>query len=116
MNMRRDELVELSLRELGSCSRKQASEITERGGGEGNEGHVFAPAGDRCRASGKQDSVPESFSCGDWTATGWPFTMEGAVRSGYRAAKLVAEAANQPQKFMVPDLPAAPLMRLFKKP
>lgn len=26
---------------------------------------------------------------GDWTATGWPATMEGAVRSGYSAAKAV---------------------------
>src|SRR5205823_13425350 len=24
---------------------------------------------------------------GDWTATGWPPTMEGAVRSGYLAAR-----------------------------
>lgn len=31
------------------------------------------------------------FVAGDWTATGWPATMEGAVRSGYRAAeKLLA--------------------------
>ena len=27
---------------------------------------------------------------GDWTDTGWPPTMEGAVRSGYRAAEAVA--------------------------
>lgn len=26
---------------------------------------------------------------GDWTQTGWPATMEGAVRSGYRAAEAV---------------------------
>ena len=26
---------------------------------------------------------------GDWTATGWPATMEGAVRSGYLAAEVV---------------------------
>lgn len=26
------------------------------------------------------------FLAGDWVATGWPATMEGAVRSGYRAA------------------------------
>ncbi len=26
---------------------------------------------------------------GDWTATGWPATMEGAVRSGYRAAEAI---------------------------
>jgi monoamine oxidase len=27
---------------------------------------------------------------GDWTATGLPATIEGAIRSGYRAADLVA--------------------------
>jgi monoamine oxidase len=29
---------------------------------------------------------------GDWTATGLPATLEGAVRSGFRAAALVTEA------------------------
>ena len=30
---------------------------------------------------------PRLFLAGDWTATGWPATMEGAVRSGYGAAR-----------------------------
>src|SRR5207253_286627 len=30
---------------------------------------------------------PRIFLAGDWTATGWPATMEGAVRSGYLAAQ-----------------------------
>ncbi len=29
------------------------------------------------------------FLAGDWTDTGWPATMEGAVRSGYRAAEAI---------------------------
>jgi squalene-associated FAD-dependent desaturase len=29
---------------------------------------------------------------GDWTATGWPATMEGAVRSGYLAAEAISSA------------------------
>jgi squalene-associated FAD-dependent desaturase len=32
-------------------------------------------------------SVPNLFLAGDWTATGWPATMEGAVRSGFLAAE-----------------------------
>lgn len=32
---------------------------------------------------------------GDWTDTGWPATMEGAVRSGNTAADVVWEAARQ---------------------
>jgi len=42
------------------------------------------------------------FLAGDYTLTGWPATMEGAVRSGYLAAEAVL---GQPGKFLVPDLP-----------
>jgi squalene-associated FAD-dependent desaturase len=34
--------------------------------------------------------VPGLFLAGDWTATGWPATMEGAVRSGTLAAEAIA--------------------------
>ena len=44
------------------------------------------------------------FLAGDWTRSGWPATMEGAVRSGYLAAEAVTRAAGQPQKFLVPDI------------
>jgi squalene-associated FAD-dependent desaturase len=55
------------------------------------------------------------FLAGDWTATGWPATMEGAVRSGYLAAEALARAAGQNKaRFLVPDLPAQGLMRLFR--
>ena len=35
--------------------------------------------------------LPGLFLAGAWTATGWPATMEGAVRSGRRAAEAVLE-------------------------
>jgi squalene-associated FAD-dependent desaturase len=57
---------------------------------------------------------PRVFLAGDWTATGWPATMEGAVRSGYLAAQSLARVAGQRgANFLVPDLPASGLMRLF---
>ncbi len=57
---------------------------------------------------------PRVFLAGDWTATGWPATMEGAVRSGYLAAEAVARAAGHPDAhFLSPDLPATGFMRLF---
>ncbi|HEX7961332.1 MAG TPA: hydroxysqualene dehydroxylase HpnE [Terriglobales bacterium] len=56
---------------------------------------------------------PRVFLAGDWTATGWPATMEGAVRSGYKAAEAIAKAAGEQRSFMRADLPAAGLMRLF---
>jgi squalene-associated FAD-dependent desaturase len=57
---------------------------------------------------------PRVFLAGDWTATGWPATMEGAVRSGYLAAEALARATGQKDaRFLSPDLPASGLMRLF---
>jgi squalene-associated FAD-dependent desaturase len=56
---------------------------------------------------------PRVFLAGDWTATGWPATMEGAVRSGYLAAEAVARAAGRELRFLAPDLPASGFMRLF---
>jgi squalene-associated FAD-dependent desaturase len=41
---------------------------------------------------------------GDWTATGWPATMEGAVRSGYLAAEALLKRAGQPARLLQPDL------------
>ena len=44
------------------------------------------------------------FLAGDWTRSGWPPIMEGAVRSGYLAAEGVTRAAGQERKFLLPDL------------
>ena len=57
---------------------------------------------------------PRLFLAGDWIATGWPSTMEGAVRSGYLAAEALTKADGNPQKYLRPDLPAQGLMRLFQ--
>jgi squalene-associated FAD-dependent desaturase len=57
--------------------------------------------------------LPRLFLAGDWTRTGWPSTMEGAVRSGYLAAEALTNEAGNPKKFLLPDLPAQGLMRLF---
>jgi len=48
--------------------------------------------------------VANLFLAGDWTRSGWPATMEGAVRSGYLAAEAVAQAAGTPQRFLLPDI------------
>ena len=48
-----------------------------------------------------ETAVGNLFLAGDWTRSGWPATMEGAVRSGYRAAEAVAAAAGRPQKFLL---------------
>jgi zeta-carotene desaturase len=57
---------------------------------------------------------PRVFLSGDWTATGWPATMEGAVRSGYLAAEALARfAGGKSASFLVPDLAPGGLMKLF---
>jgi squalene-associated FAD-dependent desaturase len=55
------------------------------------------------------------FLAGDWTATGWPATMEGAVRSGYQAAEAITAADGAPRKFLQPDLPVEGLSRILAK-
>jgi squalene-associated FAD-dependent desaturase len=48
---------------------------------------------------------------GDWTSTGWPATMESAVRSGYLAAESILAAAGRPRAIVRADLPRAWLAR-----
>ena len=48
--------------------------------------------------------MPNLALAGDWTDTGWPSTMEGAVRSGYLAAEAILRAFGQPERILVPDL------------
>jgi squalene-associated FAD-dependent desaturase len=49
-------------------------------------------------------TIPGLYLAGDWTRTGWPATMEGAVRGGYLAAEAVAAAAGRPQRFLLRDI------------
>ena len=53
------------------------------------------------------------YLAGDWTDTGWPATMEGAVRSGYLAAEAVLRKAGEPRQFLQPDLPPDGLVRFW---
>jgi len=55
--------------------------------------------------------LPGFFLAGDWVRTGWPSTMEGAVRGGYLAAERILAAEGRPELLLAPDLPATPLLR-----
>jgi len=70
------------------------------------------PGADALRP-GPKTSIEGLFLAGDWTATGWPSTMEGAVRSGRIAADALLRSRGLPGKPLVPDLPKNPLVRLF---
>lgn len=114
--LRRDEIVAKVLeevRELFPSSRDaqllKAVVVKE------TESTISFPPGTDALRPGPDSTLANLFLAGDWTATGWPPTMEGAVRSGYRAAERVTAATGNPKQFLVPDLPTEPLVRLLRR-
>jgi zeta-carotene desaturase len=114
--LRRDEIIMKVLdevRELFPASRQarllKAVVVRE------TESTISFPPGSDALRPGTASPIENLFLAGDWTATGWPPTMEGAVRSGYLAAERVTAAAGNPQRFLVPDLSTEPLARLLTR-
>jgi squalene-associated FAD-dependent desaturase len=107
----RQEIIDLAVRELAEFfpTAHEAKLIKATVVKEVHATFSPAPGSDAFRPS-HQSPWPRLFLAGDWTATGWPATMEGAVRSGYGAAQALSGT-----KLLVPDLPAKGLMRLFAK-
>jgi len=118
---RRVQLVVSASRDLAALSRKQILELAladvsrffpRAHGAAPIKAHVVkeiratfsAAPGTESRRPAADSGPPKVFLAGDWTRTGWPATMEGAVRSGYIAAEAVARAAGQPQGFLLPDI------------
>ncbi len=61
----------------------------------------------------QQSPIANVQLAGDWTSTGWPGTMEGAVRSGYLAAENVLRQCGRPENLVQPDLPRALLSKVL---
>jgi squalene-associated FAD-dependent desaturase len=61
------------------------------------------PGVDRARP-GQQSPISNLLLAGDWTRSGWPATMEGAVRSGYLAAECILRQMGREEKLVQPDL------------
>jgi zeta-carotene desaturase len=57
---------------------------------------------------------PNCYLAGDWTATGWPSTMESAARSGYLAAEALCQSQGDQRKILIPDLKPKGLMQFLK--
>jgi zeta-carotene desaturase len=110
----RNEIIDLAMRELAEFF-PAAREANLTKATVIKEVHATFSPSPGCDAYRPSHTSPwqRLFLAGDWTATGWPSTMEGAVRSGYGAAEALAVASSKAQKFLVPDLPARGLMRLF---
>jgi zeta-carotene desaturase len=108
----REEIIELAMRELAEFfpAAKAAKLVKAAVTKEVHATFSVTPGLDQHRP-GPNTGWPRVFLSGDWTATEWPATMEGAARSGYRAAEALTAAVGTPQKFVMPDLPAQGLMK-----
>jgi len=71
-----------------------------------------APGSDQWRPAQKSP-LSSLYLAGDWTATGWPSTMEGAVRSGYLAAEAILSDSGATRKYLQPDLRPEGLARVW---
>ena len=113
--MQRQEIVDLAVRELAQFFPRvaQAKLLKATVVKEVRATYSIRPQLDLLRPP-STSPWPRIFLAGDWVATGWPATMESAVRSGYLAAEAVSRAAEEPARFLQPDLPATGLMRLFR--
>jgi len=114
VEMGRQEIIDLALRELAEFfpAANEAKLLKATVVKELHATYSALPGSDAYRPA-TRSPWPRLFLAGDWTRTGWPATMEGAVRSGYTAAQILAEDANKPHRFLVEDLPAKGLMAWF---
>lgn len=105
----REEVLEIALRELAEFFPvvKDASVLKAAVIKEVHATYSVLPGLDKFRPQ-VRTAWPRIFLAGDWTASGWPATMEGAVRSGYLAAEAVTG-----RKFLAADLKPKGFMRLF---
>ncbi len=71
---------------------------------------VFSPLpGSQALRPRQQSPLANLQLAGDYTQTGWPATMEGAVRSGFLAAENILRRRGRPTAILRPDLPTARL-------
>jgi len=110
----RQEIIDLCLKEIRQAlpAAREANLVKATVIKEATATFSPEPGVDRWRPK-QETSIRKLFLAGDWTATGWPATMEGAVRSGYLAAEAVLRTAGTPQKFLQPDLGADGLVTLW---
>ena len=65
-------------------------------------------------APARGPAIDNLYLAGDWCDTGWPATMEGAVRSGYAAAAAICRSDGNDTAGIVDDVPASWLARLLR--
>jgi squalene-associated FAD-dependent desaturase len=113
VGMSREQVLELTLGSLGKyLPRVREARLLKAAVTKEVRATFSVPPGvDRLRPAQDASPWPGVYLAGDWTRTGWPATMEGAVRSGFLAAEGVVRGAGGSEHFLVPDLPASGWMR-----
>lgn len=66
------------------------------------------PGSNRCRPT-QGTGIENLVLAGDWTQTGWPATMEGAVRGGNLAAEQILSRLGRPECCVAEELPVSRL-------
>jgi zeta-carotene desaturase len=105
VDMGRAEVIEVAMRELKEFFPKASEAVLQRA-------HVVKEVRATFSAAPNLETIrPENWTpvanlylAGDWTRSGWPATMEGAVRSGYLAAEALLKAQGEAAKFLLPDV------------
>jgi predicted NAD/FAD-dependent oxidoreductase len=107
----REELLAMALRELRRFFPESARANVIKSGvlKEARATFTVAPGEDDARPA-QATAIPGLYLAGDWTATGWPSTMESACRSGRLAA---GAAMGDAAQFMAKEPDATGLSRLF---
>ena len=105
VEMPRQDVIALAVRELGEFLPKVREAKLEKAQVIKEVRATFSAApGLEERRPAAVTPLRNFFLAGDWTRSGWPATMEGAVRSGYLAAEAVAAASGAPARFLIPDI------------
>jgi len=112
--MTREEAIELAVRELAEFFPAVSRAKLEKAAlvKEVRATFTVPPGIDAFRPT-SASPWPNCVLAGDWTATGWPSTMESAARSGHLAAEAVCAAMGARQSFVNADLKPRGLMRFL---
>jgi len=114
-NQSQQEIVALCKRELEQLLPAMASATIVRSVVIRENAATFSPRpGADAWRPGQRTDIRNLFLAGDWTQTGWPATMESAVRSGYQAAEAVLAQDGRPMTIVQPELPVTGLARWFR--
>ena len=101
----RQEIIDMAVRELGEFfpivneARLEKAQVIKE-----VRATFSATPGLEALRPGARTTFRNFFLAGDWTRSGWPATMEGAVRSGYLAADALCEAVGSQARFLLPDV------------